>query len=583
MAEMIPKQFPDDQSSEAEQDIFDLLKDDPNTKDWIVLHSMDLASRGVGKPYGEIDFVIIIPKEGIICLEVKGGGISYDEDGKWWTTNRQGESNPLRKSPFKQAKESTLALLESVRNYFGNSPEAECPIGRMVGFPDVKCPPVTPEFERWEVIDFGDLRHMSSSIKKAARRWRHKLRKTAPTPSQARNIRNFLRPDFDRVLKKNIWIKESEDELLRLTEDQYKVLKMLEKVPHCLIEGAAGTGKTMLAVESSLRASQDGKKVLFICYNKLLSQWLGEQTEEHANITAGTFHGVLKNLIERSTYKKEFHGKKPESQNDGKLYDKIYVEYAQLALDKEELGSQFDFLVMDEAQDLIFRKGVLHVLNAALHGGLYDGQWLIFGDFSRQSIYRNNTNQDAFTRLKSYGQGLDITGPLKLPVNCRNTKQIAEKTYVLSKFDGPPSMPEKGNGLPVEYLYWEGYDHLAELLGKKINDLLQQDILLEDIVILFPARMMDEAKVPGFSLENVSQNLYGRRKKKSVKISTIHSFKGLESAVVIVVVGMQEMFGDDSQSLLYVSMSRAKSLLVMMMDKRGKKSIQTSCRNGLLN
>ena len=566
---MIPERCPKERG--AEYEIFERLKNDQNTEGWIVLHSLELANRGIGKPYGEIDFVVIIPREGIICIEVKDGRIC-EQKGEW--SRYKNNKKYKVKNPFTQAKDSTFGLKKKIEKEFENSGESECPIGHMVVFTDVECPPCTTEFERWQVIDCNDLlgnRLISSFIKKAAKEWRRILNKSAaPTPSEAKNIKNYLRPDFFLNVKKNIWIKESESQLLRLTKDQYQVLEGFKKVSHCLIEGAAGTGKTMLAVESALRASRNGKKVLLVCYNKLLGQWLKTQTEEHSNITAGWFHEILKNLIEKSSFKEEFHRRKRKSQDDQELYDKIYIEYGQWSLDKEELGPQFDLLVMDEGQDLIFRKGVLDVFNAALYGGLSDGKWLIFGDFSRQSIYHDASNQNAVAKLKSYGQGLDFSGPYILPVNCRNTKRIAEATYRLSEFEGPPCMHEKEDGLPVEYQYWKGYGHLAELLGRKINHLLQEGISLEDMVILFPARLKNELKIPGFSLENVSRNLYAGRKKKIVKVSSIKSFKGLESVVIILVVGMEEMFGDDSQSLLYVSMSRAKSLLVIMIDQRGK-------------
>ena len=64
------------------------------------------------------------------------------------------------------------------------------------------------------------------------------------------------------------------------------------------------------------------------------------------------------------------------------------------------------------------------------------------------------------------------------------------------------------------------------------------------------------------------------RKKKIVKFSTIHSFKGLESPVVIVVVGgIEEVDRNNSQSLLYVSMSRAKSLLILMINEKARNLI----------
>ena len=56
------------------------------------------------------------------------------------------------------------------------------------------------------------------------------------------------------------------------------------------------------------------------------------------------------------------------------------------------------------------------------------------------------------------------------------------------------------------------------------------------------------------------------RKKKIVKFSNVHSFEGLES-LAIIVVDIEKMCEDRSQSLLYLSMSRATSLLVLMINK----------------
>ena len=87
---MIPVQYDVSTVSAAERRIFDLLKSDPNTKGWTVIHSLGLARRG-WKPYGEIDFVVFIPGNGILCLEVKGGRVAC-KDGVWTTTNREGKT-----------------------------------------------------------------------------------------------------------------------------------------------------------------------------------------------------------------------------------------------------------------------------------------------------------------------------------------------------------------------------------------------------------------------------------------------------------------------------------------------------------
>ena len=68
MANMIPPQIDNDRVSASERRIFGLLEADPGADDWTVLHSLGVARREVG-PFGEIDFVVIIPGQGIICLE----------------------------------------------------------------------------------------------------------------------------------------------------------------------------------------------------------------------------------------------------------------------------------------------------------------------------------------------------------------------------------------------------------------------------------------------------------------------------------------------------------------------------------
>ena len=56
------------------------------TKDWVVLHSLGLSNRG-SKPYGEIDFVALIPRSGAFLSwkSREGGSPVGMEDGKQQT------------------------------------------------------------------------------------------------------------------------------------------------------------------------------------------------------------------------------------------------------------------------------------------------------------------------------------------------------------------------------------------------------------------------------------------------------------------------------------------------------------------
>ena len=82
MARMIPPIIPSEYRGEGERETFRRLRDDPNTPDWIVLHSLGLAKHD-RRVAGEVDFVLIVPTWGILCLEVKGCSASHLRMKSW--------------------------------------------------------------------------------------------------------------------------------------------------------------------------------------------------------------------------------------------------------------------------------------------------------------------------------------------------------------------------------------------------------------------------------------------------------------------------------------------------------------------
>jgi len=121
----------------AEKDIFELLRDDPGARTWTVIHSVLLRERDKGSVsvHGEIDFVVIVPGEGIVCVEVKGGG--FTRSGNLWY--RPADDEPLRESPFAQAVASMQGFLKLLEEKFGSG---VCPVDCLVAFPDIDAPPV---------------------------------------------------------------------------------------------------------------------------------------------------------------------------------------------------------------------------------------------------------------------------------------------------------------------------------------------------------------------------------------------------------------------------------------------------------
>ena len=579
---MIPARMDEEGISMAERRVFNLLKVDPGSKGWTVLHSLGLARRMDG-PYGEIDFVVIIPGKGIICLEVKGGRVSC-QTGVWKTKDRHGINFVLKKSPYLQARSGMFALRSSVVRKFGKgSAEARCPIGCAVVFTDVTCPPLTPEFERSDVIDLDDLRKpISKSITRVVirRLMEFQPREGPHHPSlpEAKAIIQFFRPDFDLVVAKSVSISRTDGRLLRLTQEQYARLDELEANPRCLFEGAAGTGKTMLALEHARRASLSGFKVLLVCFNQLLGEWLNGQAKG-LGITVGTWHSVARRFIMASSFATEFadqESKAIENCNASLLFEDMYPVYGEFAL--EEMGPHFDVLVMDEAQDLT-DSHTFNFLNLTIRGGFASGRWAIFGDFTRQALYGSAINP-----AKILAQYSDHFVRAKLTLNCRNTRRIAEETTLLAGFEKPPYRLGKETGLPVEHRYWKTSSELVLVLEHVLESLVKQKTPIENIIILSPRRLENSnlariQRISRFPLVDISRGTK-TTKLHGIKFSTVHSFKGLESQVVVI-VDIETVVGEHQKSILYVAMSRARSLLILMIKECAKKAVETRIRKTL--
>ena len=387
MAKMIPPHWHDN-TPRSEQRVFSLLRNDPATEDWVVLHSLNLKQSGT-QPYGEVDFVVLIPGAGVFCLEVKGGRVAC-KDGAWTTTDASGATFPLKRSPFSQAQEGMHEVRKSLEERLARIPEFyKVPFGYAVVFTDVEAPPSGIGTEPWEVIDHHGLNAgIGALLLRAAKqqRARHHIHSTPAEPQSplVRKMRDALRPDFERIVARGTVVGDSERRLLRLTEEQYDLLDLLGGNPRCLFEGAAGTGKTLLALEFARRCARSGDRVLLICFNRLLGDWFANEiaaTTTGANITAGRFYKCLRDVIVLSPIAGEFQTAEKQS-HDAELFDSVYPLYGQLAL--ESGPDRFDVIVMDEAQDLV-RPTILDLLNVWVKGGLHDGRWAFFGDFHRQA------------------------------------------------------------------------------------------------------------------------------------------------------------------------------------------------------
>lgn len=108
MAQFIPHE--QISSPASERTIYDYIKNDERTNDWIVFHSLRIEKHVQHFKCGESDFVIIAPEFGCFVIEVKGGTISLS-NREWSSTSDNGETHNIC-NPFEQA-QKTLILFKT--------------------------------------------------------------------------------------------------------------------------------------------------------------------------------------------------------------------------------------------------------------------------------------------------------------------------------------------------------------------------------------------------------------------------------------------------------------------------------------
>ena len=588
MARMIPPTYSEEIRSSGEKQFFELLSHDPATVDWVCLHSLSLA-RHVKRVYGEIDFVVLVPKEGIFCLEIKSGRVARQE-GVWNYTNRYGDVSTSTIGPFRQARDGMFSLLEAVRRNFGHQHSfTRLLYGFGVVFPHISFYQDDPEAESWQVYDRDSSRlPVSRYILNLAINTRHSVQsqpwfdeqESRPSLSDIRKLVDFLRGDFERVIKPSDVLFETEGHILQLTEEQYNCLDQLQYNPRCLFDGGAGTGKTLLALEFARREASLGKKVLLICFNKLLGQWLalGKGKTLPQSIVVDSFHHFLDHLIANSSVCNEFQQSRL-TQDQDHLFTELFPIYALDAL-SENVTESFDTLVIDEGQDLI-RSEYLDVFDGLLKGGLAGGTWAIFCDFHHQMIYMD-TDED--TLVRELEQRTFRFTRFRLLTNCRNTRPIGEEVSFISGFDVPPFLPANVEGIPVDYRFYKDNIDQCKQVNEIVNQLRCEGINNNAITILSPSTFEHSCLTSDdhitFSLTDLTHSGLQKRLRKAIAFSTIHAFKGLESAY-IVITDITHLLDDRNRALLYVGMSRARYSLSVLISDSARKEYQEAIRRSL--
>ena len=530
----------------------------------IVYYSL-LQKNHTHKLIGEIDF-LYISKRGFLCIEVKGGQDIYRKDGKWFSVNRRGEHNVI-KNPFVQAKDCQYALKNLfIATYGKNSVQAKYLVGYAVVFPECKFTGTGNDLITEVVFDAKyNLEDFPAYLNKVYDHWenleltRHGFVSTELTETQLRQANDLLCSDFHVVPSMHLELQHAEQQMIKLTEEQYEILDIIDNNSRAIIQGAAGTGKSLLALELIRKNAAKGGMSLYLCFNKHMADYAEMSLSDCQNAEVSTFHALLMNLL-----------------NDKTLYTLPSSELSYKFLKEVvPVKQKYSMIVIDEGQDL-FNLDVFTVIDALLDHSLEKGKWSVFLD-PNQNIFNPNSK---YEQTMEYLRELYHVMLLPLTVNCRNTQPIANRTAALTVT--PPAKNLKLSGPRVITRSYDDRKNFLLLFTREMQSLLSSGISSKDIVILSRYKMENSMlsevkKVCNLEVEENSNIKILRD--RCLNYFTVQSFKGLESKIVFY-IDIDGFSSIRDRMLNYVAMSRACLQLYLFYDASKKQEYEDTLDKG---
>jgi hypothetical protein len=352
------------------------------------------------------------------------------------------------------------------------------------------------------------------------------------------------------------------------------------------VRGSAGCGKSLVLAARAANLAGEGKRVLLVTFNITLVNYLGDfvsridrSRKVRNNIEAWNFHSWCKLLAMKIGYLDDYAELLAKTERNELFKDSLALAALNWCR-MLKTADRYDAILVDEGQD--FQRSWWIALRAALKP---DGEMLLAADRS-QNIYG----------VENWVDG-DLTGTglsskwFDLPISYRMPEHLIDLTAEFAKsFLNPedailPVSVSRGLNLTQDTLSWVQCDKGREVEGclaatQSILDLRVRFVSTPDITIV-----VDDANI-GWSLISelwekfkiraihtfgnpkavASERVQESRGKKlaffkgdaRAKITTIQSFKGWESSVIILCISKARTFEDCS--LAYTGMTRLKAL-----------------------
>ncbi len=489
---LYPSSEPRPTPSHAEHAVFSALQ--RCTLPGVAFHSLRLRTDAGWE--GEGDFVIADPALGLLVLEVKGGALEL-RGGQWFQNGKR-----LDKAPRSQALGFAKKLIDELQRAGCQPP----PWGVACVFPDCEfsAGPTAGDL-RELVLGKRDLPYLTDALPAVFTR---ALPAHVPAPTNRKwleQLKTLCGETWVPTLQLADRVDDAAERTIALDQRQYQLLELAGDTPRALVEGAAGTGKTLVAMELCRRRAAKGLRTQYLCFTDALAKAVDKQLGATPGLKATSVRQLAVDLLRGSG------ALIPPP--DKRFWDEVSLTAACDALPAED--ARPDLVVVDEGQD--FEAGDW-MLAEQLAGPR--GLW----------VFRDN-RQAYWERPMPEGVLQSLGGRFTLPRSYRCPEGLAAFAERYANPNAPAIQP------PPDVVRVVRCDD-AELLERtrhEVETLLKNGAKPEQIVIVSLSGQTRSAlfalpKLGSVPLVHADAPDAGRH----VVVETFLRFKGLERPFVII-------------------------------------------------
>lgn len=581
---------------------------------WFLWYSINWDKRSSIQS-GEADYVLFHPDFGYAVIEVKGGIIEVEGDLFFSTSHDTKKRHKLSRSPFEQAKNSMYYILD----YYVNKAKKQSNVNELlkdnkyfplsfcygVFFPDCYFKnnfeslqyPFRLIFDKKDYLEQLDWVKSARSGKSPLEQFLidlldeyKRLRKIFPGTADffqnimGSNIKHYVNLQHDLSFR--------EKELRRVNQVQDFLLNALSYKKHCIFRGSAGSGKTYIGMKKALMSYQNGKRVLFICFNTELREFIRSYIAEQLKVSYKAIQDRISvysiNLLLSKLISKLLTdgGNKTKARNrlSNFQYDDL-IDILKPNLDDMPNEFKYETLIVDEAQDI--EKEVWDLFPHLLYYP-EDSVYYVFYD-EAQSIFIDQFSPKDF-HLDPKRDMINLTQ------NLRNTQEIAqflEKRTSYEDFqvnydqysgigglkiskklvkDAPTALMNIASHIKNKYYNNEvDHEHVIILSRNKLKTIMGKNAKEESqcCYIAFKDKNQVSSQkiymVEPDSVNDIPEIRNNPKKDKLIVFKTISSFKGLERDIVYLLIPKIKDFKKKHEwkyktfiKQVYVGASRAK-------------------------